>query len=86
VRVRVEDSFGNSATDSDISLTIGIAPGTGTPLAKLSGNRRVTVVEGIATFGNLRIDLPGLSYRLLVAGSSLEAVSAPFNVSFLSER
>jgi hypothetical protein len=86
VRVRVEDSFGNNVTGSDISLTIAIAPGTGTPLAKLSGNRTVTVVEGIATFGNLRIDLPGLSYRLVVAGGGLEAVSAPFNVSFLSDR
>jgi hypothetical protein len=49
--------------------------------ATLSGTKTVNAVNGVATFGDLSIDKPGLGYTLDAASPSLiGATSLPFNV------
>jgi hypothetical protein len=81
VRVRLRDRFGNPATGATASVTMHIAPSTGTPGAHLSGTVVRTASNGEAVFDDLGIDLPGLGYRLrATTAGGLFADSAPFNV------
>jgi hypothetical protein len=82
VMVEVVDAFGNVETgdDSDtITLSIGTNPGGGT----LGGTMTVTVVNGVATFGDLSIDMAGMGYTLhaTVDGGLPGLDSDPFNVT-----
>lgn len=47
----------------------------------LSGTRTQAPSAGVATFNDLRIDLPGLGYRLRATTGGRAGDSAPFNVS-----
>jgi len=66
--VDVRDQFNNVTKTFVGSVTVSIAPGTGTPGAVLSGTKTLTLVSGVATFSDLSINLPGTgnnAYRLL---------------------
>jgi hypothetical protein len=82
VIVQVVDQFGKVVAGDNtdtITLSIGTNPGGGT----LSGTLTVTVTSGVATFGDLSIDLPGKGYTLrATAGGSLPDIdSDPFNIT-----
>jgi hypothetical protein len=80
VRVQVVDQFDNPATGYTVSLSIGIIPLTGTPLAVLRGTLDQLPSAGVAVFPDLRVSLPGVGYRLRVQSGSLTADSSPFTV------
>jgi predicted outer membrane repeat protein len=82
VMVEVVDAFGNVETgdNSDtITLSLGANPSGGT----LSGTLTVVVVNGVATFGDLSIDLAGTGYTLhaSIGGGLPDTDSNPFNVT-----
>ncbi len=80
--VAVQDLNGNTlTTDNSTQITVGIKSGTGTRGATLSGTLSKTVVNGLAIFDDLSIDLTGSDYVLTVAGTGLGVVhSAVFDV------
>src|SRR5207302_783417 len=61
-----------------IWVIIGSNPGGGT----LSGTRRLVAVNGVATFSDLRIDIPGRGYTLRVTGGGnmSAAITNPFDI------
>jgi hypothetical protein len=63
-----------------VTLALGVDPSGGT--ATLSGTLTVTVVNGVATFGDLAIDTPGMGYTLhaTIGGGVPDIDSAPFNI------
>jgi hypothetical protein len=82
VTVAVVDAFGNVETDDNtntITLSLGINPGSGT----LSGTLTVTVVNGVATFSDLAVDLAGMGYTLhaSIGGGLPDLDSNPFNIT-----
>ena len=80
VRVAVHDQYGNlvSNATNDITMAIGVNPGGGT----LSGTTSVAAVGGVATFGNLSIDVAGTGYKLTAASTGLtEITSTAFNIT-----
>jgi hypothetical protein len=81
VMVAVVDQFGNIVTSDNsdtITLTIGNNPSGGT----LSGTLTVTVVNGIATFNDLVIDLAGDGYTLHATTAGLtDADSSAFRIT-----
>jgi hypothetical protein len=81
VMVAVVDQFGNIVTSDNsdtITLTIGNNPSGG----RLSGRLTVTVVNGIATFNDLVIDLAGDGYTLHATTASLtDADSSAFSIT-----
>src|SRR5262249_14693382 len=82
VMVAVVDQFGNVLTDENtdtVTLTIGTNPSGGT----LSGTLTVTVVNGVATFSDLSIDLTGDGYTLhaTIGGSMLDIDSDAFSIT-----
>ena len=62
-----------------IWVIIGSNPGGGT----LSGTRRLVAVNGVATFSDLRIDIPGRGYTLRVTGGGnmSAAITNPFDIT-----
>jgi hypothetical protein len=84
VRVRLRDQYGNLATNYTGSVTMSIAPLTGTPGATLSGTTSRTPSGGVATFDDLSIDLAGLDYRLRAAAAGRSKDSDPFDVTVTS--
>jgi hypothetical protein len=84
VTVVVVDQFGNGVTTDNtdmLTLSIGTNPSGGT-LSALSGNLTVTVVNGVATFSDLSIDLAGMGYSLhaTLGGAVPDIDSNPFNI------
>jgi hypothetical protein len=81
VMVAVVDQFGNIVTSDNsdtITLTIANNPSGGT----LSGTLTVTVVNGIATFNDLVIDLAGDGYTLHATTAGLTAAdSSAFRIT-----
>jgi hypothetical protein len=84
VTVAVVDAYGNTVTDSNALVTLAIASGpTG---ARLEGHSTVRAVHGVATFGDLKLNVAG-SYTLTATGGKLTAdfsnrfTVAPANVS-----
>jgi hypothetical protein len=81
VMVAVVDQFGNvvSGDNTDaVTLAIGVNPSGGT----LSGTLTLTVVNGVATFSHLSIDLAGVGYTLhaTLGGGLPDLDSDPFNI------
>lgn len=79
VQVEIQNTFGARVTTSSASVTLSLAanPGAGT----LSGTTTVNAVNGVATFGNLRINQPAAGYTLAAASSGLSgATSSAFNI------
>src|SRR5262249_49784630 len=78
VQVQVLDHFGNLLSgDSSDQVTVSIASGPGTFTA--GSTTTVTVVGGVASFGNLVLDTAG-TYTL--AASATGGVSGPDSSSF----
>jgi hypothetical protein len=82
VIIEIVDQFGNVVTSDNtdtVTLTIGTDPSGGT----LSGTLTVTVVNGIATFSDLSIDLAGDGYTLhaTIGGSLPDIDSNPFRIT-----
>jgi hypothetical protein len=81
VRVTVQDQFGNTATGYGSLVTMNLTPGSGTPGARLEGDRTRAPNDGVATFDNLRITEAGFWFRLrATAPGNLLEDSAPFHV------
>jgi len=81
VIVTALDQFGNNATDftGNVDIAIGNDPSLGT--ATLGGTKSVPALAGVATFGDLTIDVPGIGYTLVVsAGGVSGAMSDGFTV------
>jgi hypothetical protein len=84
VVVAVVDQYGNVVTGDNtdtVTLSIGVDPSGGA--ATLSGTLTVTVVNGVATFTDLSIDMAGAGYTLhaTVGGTLADIDSDPFNVT-----
>jgi hypothetical protein len=82
VIVQVVDQFGNVITSDNtdiVTLTLNDNPMTG---ATLSGTLTVTVVNRVATFSDLSIDVAGDGYSLQASASGLtSANSDPFSIT-----
>jgi hypothetical protein len=81
ITVIIQDLYGNTViTDNStsVTLTIGTNPGGGT----LNGTVPVTAVAGVATFGDLSINMVGVGYTLAASSSPILTypVSEPFTV------
>jgi uncharacterized repeat protein (TIGR03803 family) len=73
VQVAIEDTYGNTITSSNATVTI-----TGT---SLSGTTSVAAVAGVATFNNLILTTPG-TYTLTAASSGVSsATTSSFTIS-----
>jgi hypothetical protein len=84
VMVAVVDQFGNIVTSDNsdtVTLSIGVDPSGGT--ATLSGTLTLTVVNGVATFSDLSIDMAGAGYTLhaTVGGNLPDMDSDAFTVT-----
>lgn len=80
VEVTVLDADGNRVTDFTGPVTVALAPNL--LGASLSGTLTVNAINGVATFADLSVDLPGSDYHLTAAfgGGAALATSAPFVV------
>jgi hypothetical protein len=80
VQIVVLDSFGDVVTDYTGAVTVDLAPNQ--LGGRLSGTLTVTVVNGVATFPDLTVDLIGLDYHLTAgfAGQPLTVQSQSFAV------
>jgi hypothetical protein len=80
IQVAIEDAAGTvvSTANDAVSLRL-VGPPTG---PNLSGTLTVNAVEGVATFSDLRVSVPGSGY-ILQAGAEgfIEVPSIPFDVS-----
>jgi hypothetical protein len=82
VEVAIVDAGGNTVTTANDAITLDIAAGTGTPLAALSGTTTVSASGGVASFGDLSIDLVGSQYRLNASASGFsDALSSQFDIT-----
>jgi len=77
VQVTVTDAAGDAVPGGVVRLEIGTSPAPG---ATLSGTTEAEIVDGVATFGDLRIDQPGRDYRLLGRAGPASGVSARFAI------
>jgi len=73
VSVRLFDAF-NNLLSGDNSDPVTISLGNNPSAATLSGTTTVTVVGGLATFSNLKIDKLGTSYTLLAKVGALSNI------------
>jgi hypothetical protein len=82
VQIQVRNANGQLMTGSTATVTMSITPGTGTAGAVMTGQLIVSAVNGVATFNNLRIALPGTGYTLTASSPGLAATTtAPFNIT-----
>lgn len=80
MQVATRDAAGNTITSYTgfITLTIGTNPSGGS----LAGTTRVQASNGIATFGNVRVDRAGQGYTLTATATGLTgATSTAFDVT-----
>jgi len=79
VEVAAQDSLGG--TDTLFSGAVTIALGNNPGGATLTGTLSITAARGVASFSDLRIDLPGSGYTLVASANGLlSATSSSFNV------
>lgn len=67
ITVQVLDSQGHTVESSNTIISLALSGGDGT--ATLSGTTQATLVDGIATFGDITVDKPG-EYQLIATSSS----------------
>ena len=79
IQVAVRDSSGNP--DPTFVGTVSVALGVNVSGGFLSGSKTVTVVSGIAAFGDLRLDRAGTYTLVASAGSAGSATSAGFTIA-----
>ena len=82
VTVAVVDQYGNVETD-DTSDTVTLSLDTNPSGGTLSGTLTLTVVNGVATFSDLSIDLAGAGYTLhaSLGGDLPDMDSNPFTIT-----
>jgi hypothetical protein len=81
VVVSVMDAFDNVATSYGGNVKMAIGTDASLGCAKLGGTSPVMAVSGVATFGDLTIDQPGVGYTLVATSNGLTpAESNPFTV------
>jgi len=79
--VEAQDDAGNVSVCETGSVSAAIAPGTGAGGAILSGTTPQSAEDGVATFPDLSIDLPGAHYELEYTLSGLSpAISRSFSL------
>jgi hypothetical protein len=76
VQVTARDALGNTVTNFTANVTVAITPGTGAVGAVLSGTTTVAAVAGVASFGNLSINLAAVGYRLDATSGVLPTVTS----------
>ena len=77
VRVTVHDAFGNAVSGATTSVTLSLLSAGG---ANLSGALATAAIDGVASFGTLRVDKPG-TYSLAAHATGLaQGNSTPFDV------
>jgi N-acetylneuraminic acid mutarotase len=80
--VRVED--GNGALVTSFSGTLTVAFGTNAGGGTLGGTPTANIVNGVATFTDLFVTVPGNGYTLVASSGSLQAAtSATFTIAAL---
>lgn len=81
VVVAIQDQFGKRVSTWTDPVVVSLGPNN--PLgAKLLGTTAVDAVDGLASFSDLTVDLPGLAYTLVVSSGVLPPQeSTPFDVS-----
>jgi alpha-tubulin suppressor-like RCC1 family protein/DNA-binding SARP family transcriptional activator len=77
IQVTLRDALGNIVLTGPVTLALGSAPWPG---ASLSGTLTVGASNGLASFGNVRIDKPGVGYTLLAISGVARGTSASFRV------
>jgi hypothetical protein len=84
IRVALMDVSANVVNNSSSQVNLTITPGTGSTDATLGGTRTVTLVNGVATFSDISINLPSAGYSL-TAGTdfsrTITSVSKPFDIA-----
>jgi hypothetical protein len=81
VTVAVRDAFGNTVTAFAGSVTMTIENDTGLiPPTTLTGTNPATVVNGVATFANLRLSQAGVGFTLRATAGSLFVISTAFTI------
>jgi len=78
--VTARDASNNTVTDYSGTVTLSIAPGTGTAGAALSSCAG-TLRNGVTTFSGCKIDRVGSNYRLRASDGTLSGDSSSFSVS-----
>lgn len=80
--VAIQDSNGNTVTDSATPVKLIITAGTGEKGATLLGPSTTNAVNGVARFSDLFIDKAGTGYTITATSGTLaSAISASFDVS-----
>jgi hypothetical protein len=80
IQVEIQDAFENRIPDATDEVSIAL--GANASGATLSGTTTTAAVNGIATFGDLSIDLSGVGYTLVASAVGLtHATSNPFDRS-----
>ena len=81
VTVAVEDAYGNVETvdnSTKVTLALGANPGSGT----LNGGAATTVVNGVATFSGLSLDVAGNSHTLTATDTTdTSGTSSSFDIT-----
>ncbi len=81
VEVSVLDAFGNLVTSASNAITLVISNDGSGGGATLGGTLTVNASGGVASFGDLTIDLAGTSFRLTATAASLtDAESIDFDI------
>lgn len=83
-QVTVLDAMGNVVTAVHATITLAIKAGTGNAAATLSGTTSASLINGVATFSDVKINRAGTGYRLTAAadaGVTGTAESQAFNVT-----
>ena len=79
VQVQVVDQYGDPFTPYFGTVTLAL--GTNTTGASLVGDLSATFSNGVATFNNILVTLPGTGYTLIASHAGLTpATSAPFSI------
>jgi adhesin/invasin len=79
ITVAVRDAFGNTVTGFAGSVTMTIENDAGA-LTALTGTNPATVVSGVATFGDLRLDQAGVGFTLRATAGALFVISSAFTI------
>ncbi len=77
VQVRVTDASGDAVPGGVVRLAIETSPSSG---ASLSGTTHATIVDGVATFSDVRMDQLGRGYTVRAEAGNVSDVSSAFMV------
>jgi hypothetical protein len=82
IEVEVQDAFGNVRASGQVAMSFGSNPwaGPSSTGGRLIGGLEASVINGVASFPNLRVDKPARGYTLRATVGTVAGVSAPFHV------